>query len=122
MAILEKLLRTFKFYRDIDEWFVELPEWEGERWELQMVMGADMFLDILSQGDDVVYVTMSTEYFEGSDVLQFTELGKLEGPELGEGAWYFLNEYRGLSYSLPIWLCHVTTFVFEEYPNRIYFK
>jgi hypothetical protein len=115
-------MRSFKFYKDVDDWFVDLPEWKGERWELQMVMGADMFLDILSQGEDEVYVTMSTEYFEGSDVLQFTELGKLEGPELGEGAWYFLNDYRGLNYSLSLWLCHVTTFVFNEYPNRIYFK
>ena len=115
-------MKTYKFYKDELGWFVDLPEWEGEKWELEMVMGADTFLDILSQGDDVVYVTMSTEYFEDSNVLQFTELGKLEGPELGDGAWYFLNEYREIDYSLKIWLCHVTTFVFGEYPNRIYFK
>lgn len=115
-------MRSYKFYKDEDGWFVDLPEWEGEKWELQMVMGSDTFLDILSQGEDVVYVTMSTEYFEGADVLQFTQLGKLEGPELGEGAWYFLNEYRGMSYTLEMWLCHVTTFVFGDYPNKIYFR
>ena len=115
-------MRNFKFQKYKDQWFVDLPEWEGEQWELEMVMGADTFLDILAQGEDEVYVTMSTEPFDNCEILQFTELGRLEGPELGEGSWYFLNEYRGNSYTLEIWLCHVTTFVFGEYPNRIYFK
>lgn len=115
-------MKNYKFYKENDDWFVDLPEWEGEKWELQMVMGADTFLDILSQGEDTVHVTMSTEYFERSNVLQFTELGRLEGPELGEGGWYFLSDYQEINYSLKIWLCHVTTFVFGEYPNRIYFR
>lgn len=115
-------MRSFKFYKTDDSWFVDLPEWEGERWELEMVMGADTFLDILSQGESEVFVTLSQDYFEGSEVLQYTKLGRLEGPELGEGAWYFLNEYQGISYTLELWLCHVTTFVFGDYPNRIYFR
>jgi hypothetical protein len=115
-------MRSYKFYKDQDGWFVDLPEWEGEKWELQMVMGSDTFLDILSQGDDMVHVNMSTEHFEGANILQFTELGRIEGPELGEGAWYFLNDFQGIDYSLEMWLCHVTTFVFGEYPNRIYFR
>ena len=45
-------MRLFRFYRDDIGWFVDLPEWEGERWELQMVMGADSFLDVLSQGEN----------------------------------------------------------------------
>ena len=115
-------MRSFKFHKQDDSWFVDLPEWEGEQWELEMVMGADTFLDILSQGEDVVYVTMSKDYFDGAEVLQFTQLGRLEGPELGEGSWYFLSEYQGISYALEMWLCHVTTFVFGDYPNRIYFR
>ena len=46
----------------------------------------------------------------------------LEGFELGEGAWYFLNEYQGVSYSMEMWLCDVTKYVFGDFPNRIYFK
>jgi len=34
-------MRTFRFYKDTDGWFVDLPEWTGEKWELEMVSGAD---------------------------------------------------------------------------------
>lgn len=115
-------MRTYRFYKDIDGWFVDLPEWTGEKWELELVMGADTFLEILSQGENEIHVIMSTEYFEGANTLQFTQLGRLEGPELGEGSWYHLKEYNGINYNLNMWLCHVTTFVFGEYPDKIYYK
>jgi hypothetical protein len=87
-----------------------------------MVAGADTFLDIISQGDDVTYVTMGQTPFEGCEVIQFLRLGSLEGFELGEGGWYFLNEYQGVSYCLEMWLCDVTKFVFGDLPTQIYFK
>lgn len=115
-------MRNFRFYKDELGWFVDLPEWEGERWELQMVSGADTFLEILSQGETEVYVTLSTEPFDNCDVLNFLYLGRLEGPEYGEGAWYYLKEYLGIPFDLKMWLCDVTKFVFNEFPQKIYFK
>ena len=115
-------MKNYKFYKNDIGWFVELPEWEGEEWELQMVSGADTFLNILSQGKNEVYITLSTEYFNSANILQFIELGRLEGPEMGSGAWYFLNEYHGISYSLEMWLCDVTKFVFGDFPKKIYFR
>lgn len=87
-----------------------------------MVSGADTFLDILSQGDSEVHVTMSKEPFDRCETLHFQELGRLEGPEMGTGAWYFLQNYNGIDYTLKMWLCDVTVFVFGEFPNKIYFK
>lgn len=115
-------MRQFKFYKNEYGWFVDLPEWEGEVWDLQMVMGADIFCDLLAQGNSEIFVTLSTEPFEGCDTLEMLFLGRLEGPELGEGAWYFLDEYVGLPYSLKMWLCDVTKFVFGSFPSKIYFK
>ena len=115
-------MRTFKFYRDEIGWFVDLPEWEGEKWELQMVMGADSFLDILSQGENEVFVTLSTEPFNNCEELSFQHLGAIEGPEIGEGAWYILNQYLGIDFNLKMWLCDVTKFVFGNFPKNIYFK
>jgi hypothetical protein len=115
-------VRHYKFYKDEYGWFVDLPEWTGEKWDLQMVMGADTFLDLLSQGETEIHVTLSTEPFEGCETLELVHLGRLEGPELGEGAWYILDEYADLPFNLKMWLCDVTKFVFGSFPSKIYFK
>ena len=45
-------MRNYKFYKEeTGRWYVDLPEWEGEKAELEMVLGADTFLEILSQGE-----------------------------------------------------------------------
>jgi hypothetical protein len=114
--------RLFKFYRDEIGWFVDLPEWEGSKADLQMVSGADTFLDILSQGDNIIYITLSDEEFEGANSMDFLYPGRLENWELGEGAWYRMNRYMDMVYDLDMWLCDVTKFVFGEFPKIIYFK
>jgi hypothetical protein len=115
-------VRLFRFYRDDIGWFVDLPEWEGSRYDLQMVMGADSFLDILSQGESEKYVALSDEPFDGCYELIFTGLGRIEGPEIGEGAWYKLENYLGIDFKLQMWLCDVTKFVFGNFPIKIYFR
>lgn len=115
-------MRIYRFYKDEYGWFIDLPNWEGEKYDLQMVAGADTFLDLLSQGENDVYVTLSTKPFENCEVLMFEHYGRLEAWELGEGAWYVLNSYKGLDYDLKMWLCDVTKFVFGDLPDKIYFK
>ena len=112
----------FFFYKEDNKWYVDLDEWEGDEADLQMVAGADHFLDILSEGDDEVWVQLWTKKFIGADVLTFIRPGDLEGMEMGTGAWYTLKSYRGIPYDLTMWLCDVTKFVFKEFPKEIYFK
>jgi len=114
--------KTFKFYKEDDKWYVDLPEWEGEQAELQMVAGADNFLEILAQGEESVYLTLSTEPFTGADKLTFLHYGHLETWEMGTGAWYVLDTYMGIPFNLEMWLCDVTKFVFNGFPKEIYFK
>lgn len=115
-------MRVYRFYKDEYGWFIDLPGWDGEKADLQMVMGADDFLELLAQGEPDVYVTLSITPFEGCDVLELVHLGRLEGPELGEGAWYVLDQYVDLPFSLKMWLCDVTKFVFGSFPSKIYFR
>lgn len=115
-------MRNFKFYRDEFGWFVDLPEWEGTKSDLQMVMGADTFLDILAQSENEVHVILSTTPFDYCETLEFLHIGRLEGPEFGEGAWYSMRNYMGLDFNLKMWLCDVTKFVFGDFPKIIYFK
>jgi len=64
-------METFKFEKESDnKWYVVLPEWEGEHWELEMVMGADTMLDILAQGESEVYASLSLEPIDNAICLE----------------------------------------------------
>ena len=116
-------MRTFKFYKtEVGRWYVDIPDWEGSVDDLEMVAGADLFIEILSDGEQTVNVTLSTVEFEGADILEFQTLGDLRSWELGEGAWYKLISYMGIDYELKMWLCDVTKFVFDGFPKNIYFS
>lgn len=108
----------YRFYKENDgRWYVDLPEWEGPKSALEMVMGADTMLDILSEGEGEVTLEMSTEPIDKGDLLTFL----YETPDFGEGAYYHMESYLGLEFNLDVWLCDVTKFVFGEFPKNIYF-
>ena len=65
------MVRKFKFYKEDNKWFVDLPEWEGEKDDLEMVMGADLLLDILSNYSDYCFVTFGDEPFEDAKILSY---------------------------------------------------
>jgi hypothetical protein len=103
----------FDFYFDHDNrWYVDLPSWPGEKEELEMVMGADLLLDILSDGSydpqKRTRVRFTEFSFEGSSCLTHT----------GDG-YYDNDAWHGPS---TVWLCHVTEFVFGYYPDKIYYR
>jgi hypothetical protein len=103
----------FKFERELDNrWYIVLPEWEGDHAELEMVCGADQMLNILAQGEDEVYLHISLTHIDNSMELSFIE-------EDDGGAWY--NVTSDL-FEFPIWLCHVTKFVFGELPTKMWIR
>lgn len=107
-------MEILNFYKDTDsKWYIDYPKWEGEKWELEMVSGADTLLEILAQGEDRVSVGMSLEEFKDSS---FT-LNLLR--EEGGGGWYQVVDPH---VNMEIWLCHVTKFVFGFLPEIIYCK
>jgi hypothetical protein len=116
------MTRRIKFEKVLHEWYAVIPEWEGERAELQMVAGADTWLDLICEGAWDVWMTISDAPFAGAEELHLIELGKLEGPEIGTGAWYIAKTYLGLEFNLKMWLCDVTKFVFGDFPKTIYYK
>lgn len=108
---------NLKFYKDIItlKWYVYLPEFDGEIEELEMVMGADLMLEILGQGSDTVYVDIYTEEPDLYNV-------KLESTNdnLADCMTY-ISKWRNNS-DFEVWLCKVTEFVFGNFPNTIYIK
>ena len=98
---------NFRFYRDELRWYVDLPEWTGSHDDLEMIEGADVLLNILSNDHYEVEVKFADEPFEGCHTLTLLENG-----------YYTNNAWHGPS---TIWLCHVTEFVFGKYPKFIYY-
>jgi hypothetical protein len=103
---------TKKFYKDEDGWFIDLPEWPGEKAELAMVLGADTLLDVIADGDSSVDIEFSDENFPGSIILD-----KLRDDYLMGGAHYLYSWMH-----LELWLCDVTKFIFGLMPKQIFLK
>jgi hypothetical protein len=106
------MTRTFNFYKEDSRWYVDLPEWEGPKDDLEMVLGADLLLDILSGDYEDVHVKFSDEPFDDAKILTYDHDYEIEG-------FYNNDAWHGPS---TIWLCYVTEFVFGKYPERIYYK
>ena len=110
-------MRNLRFYKDPDSrWYVDLPEWEGEKADLEMVAGADSMLEYMSGGEADVTLSMSESEFTCDCVLQFVRLAE----EYQNGAFYKMDKYRGIDVEIEMWLCDVTKFVFGRFPERIY--
>lgn len=115
--------QTRRFYKEEEtgEWFIDLPEWPGEKAALQMVAGADTLLDTLSKGEAEVKLLFSDEDLVGANDMM------LYHQEPGEEGWgyYILSELgiKRLPEPMSIGLCPVTRFVFDgKFPLFIYFN
>lgn len=127
---------TLKFYKtEENDWYVDLPNWEGEISDLQMVCGADTMLDILAQGDDIIWLDLQIPsdrrpsiMNDGDRPLKATltleaicadEAKYLSDSIPASGAIYQCN-MPNISVPVPVWLCDVTKFVFGKFPEFIY--
>jgi hypothetical protein len=110
-------MKRLKFYKESDNrWYVDLPEWEGSKAELEMVAGADSMLEYMAEGEAQVWIMLSEDEFENADRLEFLRLAT----EIENGAFYKLDKYRGIELGLEMWLCDVTKFVFGDFPKTIF--
>lgn len=105
------------FERDGTRWYAVIPEWTGERDELEMVCNADVMCDILAQGDDIVHTVLTTKL----PVTYKARLEKIKNTPLQGGATYMCHWSDNFQLDcMEIWLCEVTEFVFGEMPKTIY--
>jgi hypothetical protein len=111
--------RKFLFYKNSKaEWYLTLPEWDGDPEDLQMVEGADKWLDLICNNASKVEVWMADESFENASILTLLHVREAN---LGGGGNYYLETYQDQKVELKLWFCNVTEFVFGCIPQRIYF-
>jgi len=112
------MIREITFYQEPNSrWYVDLPEWEGSKDELEMVLGADDMLNYMSEGEGKVRIIFSTTPQNNFDTLEL----KNETPDIG-GGYYHMATYNGININQDMWLCDVTKFVFNTLPKTIYLK
>jgi hypothetical protein len=122
-----------------DRWFVDFPNWPWKKGNLEMVCGADKFLDLLSEGKDRVSI-IAKATSEKLDEAEFQQLMQDGWHELSQiqssltgGATYtvrgnkaeqFMRQHplTGESMARTLWLCPVTLFVVGRYPKYFYVK
>lgn len=110
-------MEKFKFYKEWDHrWYIDLPSWTGSKADLEMVANADSMLEFMAQGQNEIWVNISDTEFVNANKLIFVR----NADEIGNGAFYILNQYQGIDLNLEMWLCDVTKFVFGDFPNVIY--
>lgn len=111
---------TFRFYKVTEperegygRWFIDYPDWDGDPFDLEMVMGADTMLDHLAgEGNNEVLMVFSDEHFDG---YQF-HLEYLY-PYYEGGMYRYVKEDED---PFELWLCHVTKYIFGYLPEYIY--
>jgi hypothetical protein len=134
----EEWPKTFRFYKEINIWYIDLPQFLeaglGTKANLMMVAGADTLLDILSNDGTDINVDFSDKPFDGCNVkLDMIRKGKdqelldhVGHAPVDYGAYYTAYNTQWLGYEFKIssvWLCPVTEYVFGgDYPKNIYIK
>lgn len=114
--IIYKTMRLLFYKTDENRWYVDLPEWKGSKADLEMVAGADVMLEYLSEGKRNVWLYVSEYCIEFSHNIKLIK----EADDLGGGAYYLMPTFKGSAIDLKIWLCDVTKYVFGYFPENIY--
>ena len=131
--LISNVVETRKFYKEDGRWYIDLPEYieaGGTKGDLQMVAGADTWLDKLSGNTEDVIIKFSNIKFEGwqdcmAQSLYFAGGWQVENnnddvtqSELDHGKWYTTK-----TEGHELWLCPVTKFVFDgTYPKVIFYS
>lgn len=106
-------MKKLNFNKEGSKWYIDYPQWEGDKEELEMVAGADILLDHLSNNEDAVSLFVSEEPIDNSIILK-------KKYNINGGA-----DYKPVNTDVVygVWLCHVTKFVFNGImPDYLYIK
>lgn len=110
-----------EFERELDQrWYAILPEFKGDREELEMVMGADVMLDIISANnyDNSDNIKINIDTVKSDTISQYIELQAI--PSDHTSGQLYKATYHGTPIEFEVWLCDVTIFVFNEFPDKLY--
>ena len=119
-------MKQYRFYKKICPiegmytWWIDIPKFPFDDQWLQMVAGADILLDEISNGKNEVILEISS-----SPISWDYKLTRVKRLGLLKGALYeSFPEIKSPSFDNKniLWLCPATLWVFWRYPKGIWFK
>ena len=103
-------------------WFVDFPNWPISHDNLAMVSGADKMLELLSDGNLFVKVSVIPAKKKGQHD-GYIELEQTEHSLFGGSTYQVKYEpFKERFKRDTLWICPVTLFVLGRYPKFIYVK
>lgn len=113
-AVTHKFNFTLSFNKESDNcWYVDIP-YPFSHANLQMVAGADRFLEALAQGKRRVTVQFCDHDFDGCE-----HVWHAVPDEKSYGCTYDVTSPK---YQGKAWLCPVTLYVLGHFPKHIYIR
>lgn len=119
------MIQEMIFNKKDNQWFIDLPEYPGQKADLQIVMGADKLLDTLAKEEGKVILLITTQVDDihnlnglpAFSTHNWEWLVRGDHIPVADGKYYAVK--GGMYYA---WLCPVTLWVFGDYPKYIYYK
>ena len=85
--------------------------------------GWDEWVEIVSEGDDNFWMTLSNYEIEGGTELKYLNLTETSPNPSQCGNCYEFKSYKGIEYNIKFWVCsNGLDFVFGETPSSWFFK
>lgn len=101
------------FKKICNRWFCEVPNWISSIDDLEMVDGADEFIEHLANGYEIVIADLTNYPIPEPDYVW---------EKISDDAFGATYKEKLSSWQRTMWLCPVTIHVFEEYPETIWVK
>ena len=116
------MTKKLRFFKQNKKWYADVPYHTLE--ENEMVMGADMALELIADGKNEVYITVSDNSEEYMLAFTLKDHDGMGGYYTVSGELFdlYAEECAGEGVCIPdeIWLCNVTHDVFGEHPMEFY--
>ena len=92
--------KNLTFIKLSNRWFIDIP-WDGMIEDLEMVSGADLFLDVLSNGKKIITLEVGTSEIYGAEKMTMISYDDY-------GAFYKVYTY---DFKGEIWLQGIVDFI-----------
>lgn len=103
---------NFNFKKDKDsKWYLYLQDWDGDKDDLEIVLGGEVFLDTIAKDKDSIRLSVfSDEIEEYKHKLSYIKHAS------GNGEYHLETNL----YDYPVWISHIIEKVLGNKPKTLY--